>query len=58
MPGMRIEQAMRELMRRKNELTRQQFRVIRGQIRAGDVDAGMRGMETLLKRERKDADEP
>lgn len=58
MPGMRIEQAMRELMRRKNELTRQQFRVIRGQIRAGDVDAAMRGMETLLKRERKDADEP
>lgn len=58
MPGMRIEQAMRELMRRKNELTRQQFRVIRGQIRAGEVDAAMRGMETLLKRERKDADEP
>lgn len=58
MPGIRIEQAMRELMRRKNELTRQQFRVIRGQIRAGDVDAAMRGMETLLKRERKDADEP
>lgn len=58
MPGMRIEQAMRELMRRKNELTRQQFRVIQGQIRAGDVDAAMRGMETLLKRERKDADEP
>ena len=58
MPGMRIEQAMRELMRRKNELTRQQFRVIRGQIRAGDVDAAMRGMETLLKRERTDADEP
>lgn len=58
MPGIRIEQAMRELMKRKNELTRQQFRVIRGQIRAGDVDAAMRGMETLLKRERKDADEP
>lgn len=58
MPGIRIEQAMRELMRRKNELTRQQFRVIRGQIRAGDVDAAMRGMEMLLKRERKDADEP
>lgn len=56
MPGIRIEQAMRELMKRKNELTRQQFRVIRGQIRAGEVDAAMKGIETLQKRTEKDAD--
>ena len=56
MPGIRIEKAMRELMKRKNELTRQQVRVIRGQIRAGEVEAAMKGIETLQKRAGKDAD--
>lgn len=46
-----------ELLRRSRpKLSRQQYRTLSGQIRAGETEAAMKGLETIIKRNlRKDA---
>ena len=46
-----------ELLRRsRHRLTKQQYRTLSGQIRAGEAEAAVKGLETIIKRNlRKDA---
>lgn len=47
--------ALREIERNKDKLSQQQYKTLRGQCLAGDVDGAMTGLERILqkKRERK-----
>lgn len=42
--------ALKKLKSNKQHLTRQQYRTIRGQMLAGDIQGGLRGMHRVLKR--------
>lgn len=41
------------LEREKRNLTKQQYRTIKGQIKAGDEAGAMKGLERLLQRNKK-----
>ena len=43
--------AYAKLYKHRDNLTRQQIRTLKGQIKAGDVDGAMQGLKKLLKRE-------
>jgi hypothetical protein len=45
-----IEATLNTLLRHKKRLTKQQFRTLWGQAKAGDPDAAMKGLEKLMAR--------
>lgn len=45
-----LTEFMRTLKRNKYNLTRQQFRVIKGQALSGDIDGAKKGLTKSLKR--------
>jgi hypothetical protein len=49
---MTVEEAIREIERRRPALTIQEVRTLRGQAKAGDTDAAMRGLAKILNRRR------
>lgn len=50
------EAAYRCLREYKTVLTRQQMKTLAGQIKAGQVTAAMKGLNTVLRGDRKSAD--
>lgn len=40
----------RELKQQKNNMTKQQYRTIKGQAKAGQIDAARKGMKKILRR--------
>lgn len=42
--------AMQLIKANKGNLTSQQFRTLRGQCRAGDIDGAMKGLHRILRR--------
>lgn len=42
--------ALSRLAEHRSKLSRQQFKTLRGQILAGDIDGAMRGLNTMLSR--------
>lgn len=47
---MSIDVAMRVLYLRKARLTAQELKTLRGQVRAGDTEGAMRGLDKILRR--------
>lgn len=45
-----IDQALRTIDQHRRHLTRQQFRTLWGQAKAGNPDAALRGLAKILKR--------
>ena len=45
-----LEATLNTLLRHKKRLTKQQFRTLWGQAKAGDPDAAMKGLEKLMAR--------
>ena len=45
-----VQQAFKELKKHKNQLTKQQYRTIKGQLIAGDITGGMKGLKRLLNK--------
>ena len=45
-----VQKAFKELKKHKNQLTKQQYRTIKGQLIAGDITGGMRGLNRLLNK--------
>ena len=50
---MRSELAMAQLNVMRHRLTKQQYKTLRGQILAGDSTGAMRGLVTILQREKR-----
>ena len=46
-----IDCALRTIKQYQHQLTRQQFRTLVGQAKAGNPDAAMKGLEKILGRE-------
>lgn len=44
------EQAFKAINASRRHLTRQQFRTLWGQAKAGDPDAALKGLEKIMKR--------
>lgn len=44
------ERALRTIEQHRRQLTRQQFRTLMGQAKAGNPDAALRGLDKILKR--------
>lgn len=42
--------AMEVIKAHKDKLTRQQFRTLKGQCRAGDIDGALKGLSRILGR--------
>lgn len=42
--------AYRELERHRRELTLQQFRTLRGQIKSGDAEGALKGLAAIIRR--------
>lgn len=51
-----LEATLNTLLRHKRRLTKQQFRTLWGQAKAGDPDAASRGLEKILRRCAADAE--
>lgn len=47
---MSIDDAMRVLYQHKARLTVQELKTLHGQVRAGDTEAAMRGLDKILRR--------
>lgn len=47
-----IENTLNTLLRHKRLLTKQQFRTLWGQAKAGNPDAAMKGLQKLMARRR------
>lgn len=47
---MSIDDAMRVLYLHKARLTVQELKTLRGQVRAGDTEGAMRGLDKILRR--------
>ena len=47
---MRTSQALNTLNTHKRELSQQQYMTIKGQIKAGNEEAAMRGLQRLLRK--------
>ena len=43
-------QAFKAIEAHRNQLTRQQLQTLRGQVKAGNPDAAMRGLDKIIKR--------
>ena len=43
-------QALIRLKAKRDKLTPQQYKTLRGQVLAGDADGAMRGLKTILRR--------
>ena len=50
-----LEATLNTLLRHKKRLTKQQFRTLWGQAKAGDPDAAMKGLEKILQRSEKNS---
>ena len=50
---MRTEVAMAQLNVMRHRLTKQQYKTLKGQILAGDSPGAMRGLATILMREKR-----
>lgn len=46
------KEAKLEINKSKKKLTRQQYRTLRGQIEAGDIEGAMKGLKKLLERKK------
>jgi len=44
------EWAIRAIEQHRHRLTRQQLQTLRGQVKAGNPDAAMRGLDKIIKR--------
>ena len=49
---MTAAEALREIDRRKLALTVHEVQTLRGQVKAGDIEAAMRGLTKLINRRR------
>lgn len=49
---MTAAEALREIDRRKAALTTHEVQTLRGQVRAGDVEAAVKGLAKLINRRR------
>ena len=49
---MTAEEALKEIDRRKSALTVHEVQTLRGQVRAGDVEAAIKGLAKILDRRR------
>lgn len=49
---MSVDEAMREIERRRSVLMVQEIRTLRGQVKSGDIDAAMKGLAKILDRRR------
>lgn len=47
---MNIDDAMRVLYQHKARLTVQELKTLHGQVRSGDTEAAMRGLDKILRR--------
>lgn len=45
-----ITKALKRLKSYNGKLTYQQFKTLRGQILAGDIDGAMKGLQTIIRR--------
>ena len=48
------ERAFAILRKSRDQLTRQQYKTLCGQAKAGDADAAIRGLEKILKRNKRE----
>ena len=53
--GREQKEALVMLLSRRSDVTRQQFRTLKGQIIAGDAEGARKGLEKILKRNKKGA---
>ena len=45
-----VQKAFKELKKHKNQLTKQQYRTIKGQLIAGDITGAMKGLKRVLNK--------
>ena len=54
----RVNNALAFLKGCNSRLTPQQYKTVRGQILAGDVEGGLRGLQNILETRRQDHEHP
>lgn len=47
---MNVQAALKEIRKKKNRLTTQQMRTLKGQVLSGNVDGALRGLDKLILR--------